>query len=91
MTGRFDDATWCRWTVEGSYRPPSRPWARNARRWLPAAEVEKRLAKRGVKDLQYYNGALHHGLFALPNFVRTLTAVTDRPRILPKRRVAGGK
>jgi len=58
---------------------------------VPAAEVEKRLAKRGVKDLQYYNGAVHHGLFALPNFVRELTAATERPRIVPKRRAAGGK
>jgi spermidine synthase len=58
---------------------------------VSAAEVEKRLAKRGVGDRRYYNGAIHHGLFALPNFVRELTAATERPRIVPKRRVAGGK
>ena len=44
-----------------------------------------------MKDLQYYNGAVHHGLFALPNFVRALTAATERLRILPKRGVVGGK
>jgi len=58
---------------------------------VSAAEVEKRIAERGVKHLQYYNGAVHHGLFALPNFVRDLTAATARPRIVPKRRAAGGK
>jgi len=35
--------------------------------------------------------AIHHGLFALPNFVRELTAATGRARIVPKRRVAAGK
>ena len=58
---------------------------------VSAAEVEKRLAKRGVAELRYYNGAIHHGLFALPNFVRELTAATERSRIVPKRRAAGGK
>lgn len=58
---------------------------------VSAAEVEKRLAKRGVGGRQYYNGAVHHGLFALPNFVRELTAATERPRIVPKRRAAGVK
>jgi len=27
--------------------------------------------------------AIHHGLFALPNFVRELTAATERARIVP--------
>lgn len=58
---------------------------------VSAAEVEKRLAKRAVGELRYYNGAIHLGLFALPNFVRELTAATERPRIVPKRRIAGGK
>jgi spermidine synthase len=58
---------------------------------VTTAEVEKRLAKRAVGELRYYNGAVHHGLFALPNFVRELTAATERPRIVPKRRVAGAK
>jgi spermidine synthase len=58
---------------------------------VSATEVEKRLAKRGVRELRYYNGAIHHGLFALPNFVRELVAATERARIVPKRRAAGGK
>ncbi len=39
-----------------------------------AAEIDRRVAKRGLSDLQYYNGATHHAVFALPNFVRKLIA-----------------
>ncbi|HET9653101.1 MAG TPA: polyamine aminopropyltransferase [Usitatibacter sp.] len=35
-------------------------------------EAERRLAARGVKDLQYYNGEVHRALFALPNYVKAL-------------------
>lgn len=35
-------------------------------------EVERRLAARGVADLQYYNGEVHRAVFALPNYVREL-------------------
>lgn len=41
-------------------------------RTLPPDEAEKRLAARGVKDLQYYNGEVHRALFALPNYVKQL-------------------
>lgn len=41
---------------------------------LSAAEIDRRIAKRGLSDLQYYNGATHHAVFALPNFVRQLVA-----------------
>ena len=58
---------------------------------VSAVEVEKRIAQRGVGDLKYYNGAVHHGLFALPNFVRELTATAERSRIVPKRRAASAK
>jgi len=58
---------------------------------VTAAELDKRLAKRGVGERSYYNGAVHHALFALPNFVRELTAATERPRIVPRGRVAGSK
>jgi spermidine synthase len=58
---------------------------------VSAVEVEKRIAQRGVCDLKYYNGAVHHGLFALPNFVRELTATAERSRIVPKRRAASAK
>jgi spermidine synthase len=35
-------------------------------------EVERRLAARGVGDLQYYNGEVHRAVFALPNYIRDL-------------------
>lgn len=39
---------------------------------LSAAQVEERLATRGVTDLQYYNADIHGALFALPNYYRKL-------------------
>ncbi len=45
---------------------------------INAIEVEKRIAQRKLADLQYYNGATHHAVFALPNFMRELT-VGNRP------------
>jgi spermidine synthase len=54
------------------------------------AEIERRIAKRGITDLQYYNGATHHAVFALPNYVRELTVGSSpTPRLVPKRRAAG--
>lgn len=41
---------------------------------LSEAEVERRIAERGLTGLQFYNGATHRGVFALPNFVRRLMA-----------------
>jgi spermidine synthase len=41
---------------------------------LAADEVERRLAARGVADLQFYNADTHHALFALPNFARDALA-----------------
>ena len=46
---------------------------------LDAAEVDARIAARGLKDLQLYNGATHHALLAQPNFVRTLLAQPAEP------------
>jgi spermidine synthase len=43
-------------------------------RTLDPAEAERRIAARGVADLQYYNGEVHRAVFALPNYVRTLVA-----------------
>lgn len=45
---------------------------------ISAEEVENRLAERKVRELQYYNGQTHHAVFALPNFVREITAVAQR-------------
>lgn len=41
---------------------------------LTAAEVDERIAARGLSHLQLYNGAMHHALLAQPNFVRDLLA-----------------
>lgn len=38
------------------------------------AEVESRLAARGVRDRQYYNGAVHQALFTQPEYVKALLA-----------------
>jgi spermidine synthase len=37
-------------------------------------EIDRRISQRGLADLQYYNGEMHRAAFALPNFVRALTA-----------------
>jgi spermidine synthase len=41
---------------------------------LSEEEVEARIAERKIGDLQFYNGAMHRAVFALPNFVRELIA-----------------
>ena len=41
-------------------------------RTLAPEAVEDVLARRGVGDLQYYNGEVHRALFALPNYVKAL-------------------
>jgi spermidine synthase len=43
-------------------------------RAVEAQEIDRRLAARGVGDLQYYNGETHRAVFALPNYVRNLVA-----------------
>jgi spermidine synthase len=41
-------------------------------RTISPEEVERRIAARGIADLQYYNGETHRAVFALPNYVREL-------------------
>lgn len=41
-------------------------------RRLAAEAVDARLEERGIRDLQYYSGAMHCAALALPNFVRAL-------------------
>src|SRR5688572_5723608 len=41
-------------------------------RSVPPDEIERRLAARGVADLQYYNGEVHQAMFALPNYIRDI-------------------
>ena len=43
-------------------------------RAMPPAAVERVIAERGLRDLQYYNGETHQAVFALPNYVRALLA-----------------
>ena len=43
-------------------------------RALEPAEADRRIAARGLGDLQYYNGETHRAVFALPNYVRPLVA-----------------
>ncbi|NMF87953.1 polyamine aminopropyltransferase [Aromatoleum petrolei] len=40
----------------------------------PPAAIDAELARRGIAGLRYYNGEIHAGQFALPNFVRELLA-----------------
>jgi len=59
---------------------------------VSAADIDKRIARRGLEQLQYYNGATHQAVFALPNFVRDLTlGQRSSPTLVGKRRAAGGK
>jgi spermidine synthase len=46
---------------------------------LSDAEVDRRVAERGLTHLQYYNGAMHRAGFCLPNFVRDLLAQPAAP------------
>ena len=41
---------------------------------LTPLEVDRRIARRHIGDLQYYNGEMHRASFALPNFVRSLVS-----------------
>ncbi|MFO1322927.1 MAG: polyamine aminopropyltransferase [Burkholderiales bacterium] len=43
-------------------------------RGMTPLQVDRRIAQRGIGDLQYYNGDTHRAAFALPNFVRALIA-----------------
>ena len=41
---------------------------------LSILDVDRRIAQRGIRSLQYYNGDTHRAALALPNFVRALVA-----------------
>ncbi|HYT86493.1 MAG TPA: polyamine aminopropyltransferase [Burkholderiales bacterium] len=43
-------------------------------RKLTTNEIDRRIAQRHLRDLQYYNGDVHRAALALPNFVRALVA-----------------
>ena len=46
---------------------------------LPEEEVDRRIAERALRNLRFYNGATHHAVMALPNFVREIVARFDGP------------
>lgn len=39
---------------------------------LSAEEIDRRIKQRQLQDLRFYNGEIHKGVFALPNYVRDL-------------------
>jgi spermidine synthase len=43
-------------------------------RQMTTLQVDRRIAQRELKNLQYYNGDMHRAAMALPNFVRALVA-----------------
>jgi len=58
---------------------------------VSASEIDRRIGVRGLSQLQYYNGATHHGVFALPNFVRELTiGARPAPKLVATRKLANG-
>jgi spermidine synthase len=40
--------------------------------YITPLEANRRIARRGIRDLQYYNGDMHRAAMALPAFVREL-------------------
>jgi spermidine synthase len=40
--------------------------------YLTPLEVDRRIAQRGIRDLQWFNGDVHRASQAMPNFVRAL-------------------
>jgi spermidine synthase len=43
-------------------------------RHMTSMEVDRRIGRRGIGDLAYYNGDTHRASLALPNFVKALVA-----------------
>jgi spermidine synthase len=39
---------------------------------IDPAEIDRRIAARGLTDLRFYNGEVHRAAFALPNYVKDL-------------------
>ncbi|GAB2732690.1 polyamine aminopropyltransferase [Melaminivora jejuensis] len=46
---------------------------------LTAAQVDERIAARGIGELQLYNGAMHQALLAQPNFLQAILAQPAQP------------
>lgn len=45
---------------------------------LSAAEIDRRIAERGVSGLRFYDGTTHQGIFALPKYMREAMKAQDR-------------
>ncbi|MDE2901337.1 MAG: spermidine synthase, partial [Chloroflexota bacterium] len=45
---------------------------------LTPAEVDARLAERGIAPLDFYDGVIHSALFALPPYIRAAIESEDR-------------
>ena len=43
-------------------------------RHMTSMEVDRRIVRRGLTELQYYNGDMHRAALALPNFIRSLVS-----------------
>jgi spermidine synthase len=43
-------------------------------RGMSILDIDRRIAQRGIGNLQYYNGDMHRAALAFPNFVRALVA-----------------
>lgn len=46
---------------------------------LSSEDVDMRIKQLGLKDLQLYNGAMHHALLAQPNYLREILAQPAEP------------
>ena len=43
-------------------------------RHMTSMEVDRRISRRGLAQLQYYNGDMHRAALALPNFIRAMVS-----------------
>jgi spermidine synthase len=43
-------------------------------RHMTSMEVDRRIVRRGLAELQYYNGDMHRAALALPNFIRAMVS-----------------
>lgn len=39
---------------------------------VTAPEIDKRITARAIADRRFYNGAVHHAMLALPEYIRKL-------------------
>ena len=49
---------------------------------LPAQEIDRRIRQRVTRDLRYYDGATHSGMFTLPKYLRR--GLAEEQRLITK-------